>query len=444
MKITNFEHTGLDRVAAWIKRNHLSGISATELKKVLKTVNIFFVAEGINRVQSMLLCELKASYVQQSQRYVALDQDAFAFPDLPPEDYHRALELGQQALDLYTRMCALKEGGFKGRPKPEHYLYAIPIEDARYILPLAAKTNLSVSMSGDKLWEFFLLFNDRKYEGIFETLKNELEAFLPAELRALFPDDYDSTAELTIIEDFYRTDLARINSEDDLILLSSCQDPDIKAGLGALTSTQSRASSEVLLSWGEEAPVKAKEIVQRVLGYGHESIAEQVRTTFGMMCSLVTYHQQVRHRLPEMFREDFSNLFSDTERPVIVPDSIRNSPFLEEFLNLTEAYRTFSREIYQKLGLGKAMPFILNCQLLKMIMSTNARIDNQMLSERTCLNAQWEIRKLAVKKLKILRELSGVLYEKALPPCLVSKCHEGKMTCGKQQEVRDLFYFRQK
>jgi len=442
MKITNFEHTGLDRVADWIKRNHLSGISGTELKKVLKTANIFFVAEGINRVQSMLLCELKASYVQQSQRYVALDQDAFAFPDLPPEDCHRAWELGQQALGLYTRMCALKEGGFKGRPKPEHYLYAIPIEDARYILPLAAKTNLSVSMSGDKLWEFFLLFNDRRYEGIFETLKNELEAFLPVELRALFPCGYDSTEESAIIEDFYRTDLARINPEDDLILMSGYQEPDIKAGLGALTSTQSRASSEVLLSWGEEAPVKAKEIVRRVLGYGHESIAEQSRTTFGMMCSLVTYHQQIRHRLPEMFREDFSNLFSDMKRPVIIPDSICNSPFLEEFLDLTEAYRTFSREIYQKFGLGKAMPFILNCQLIKMIMSTNARIDNQMLSERTCMNAQWEIRKLAVKKLKILRELSDVLYEKALPPCLVSKCHEGKMTCGRQQEVRELFDFR--
>jgi len=62
-----------------------------------------------------------------------------------------------------------------------------------------------------------------------------------------------------------------------------------------------------------------------------------------------------------------------------------------------------------------------------------------MLAERICLNAQWEIRDLATKKLEVLRELSDVLYEKALPPCVYDKCNEGKLSCGQQKQMREKY-----
>jgi len=43
----------------------------------LKTINISFVAEGIDRIQSTLICELKNSYVQQSQRYVTMGKNSY-------------------------------------------------------------------------------------------------------------------------------------------------------------------------------------------------------------------------------------------------------------------------------------------------------------------------------------------------------------------------------
>ncbi|NLP43583.1 MAG: thymidylate synthase thyx, partial [Peptococcaceae bacterium] len=66
MKIIGFEETGLSEIARWLDSNPTQDLTETELAELLKTANIFFVLEGINRVQSMLLCELKASYVQQS------------------------------------------------------------------------------------------------------------------------------------------------------------------------------------------------------------------------------------------------------------------------------------------------------------------------------------------------------------------------------------------
>ena len=71
-----------------------------------------------------------------------------------------------------------------------------------------------------------------------------------------------------------------------------------------------------------------------------------------------------------------------------------------------------------------------------MITSTNARMDCGMLQERICNNAQWEINRIAVAKLEELRKLSDILYQNAVPSCVYGACKEGKMTCGRADEMR--------
>ena len=69
-------------------------------------------------------------------------------------------------------------------------------------------------------------------------------------------------------------------------------------------------------------------------------------------------------------------------------------------------------------------------------MSSNARMDCQMLRERICRNAQWEIRDIAERKLDLLRQKSSVLYKNALPPCVYGTCKEGTYTCGQAGAMR--------
>jgi thymidylate synthase ThyX len=385
----------------------------------------------------MLLCELKASYIQQSQRYVTMDGEVFTLPQLEDKDNQFGNELVKRSLELYAKMSELRQGDIKGRPKLENYIYRIPIEDARYILPLCTKTNMCVTMSGDKLYQLYYLVNN--YDTIFSDFKLELNRCIPAELVGLLPRKWDNNKNKKLIRDLYLDDLQKINPENNLVLLNAFENLELQAGLGALTSTRSSTPSEILTKWGNEAATKARDVVDRVLGYGHESIAEQARTTFGMMLSLTAYHQQVRHRLPESYREELLELILDRDRPVLIPRSISQSGFYEEFLGLTKEFKEYRLYIYKKYGEEKALPFLLNCDQLKMIISTNARIDAKMLSERTCMNAQWEIRELAIKKLKSLREMSHILYEKALPACIISKCKEGNLTCGNHHEVKKLF-----
>lgn len=435
MKITNFEHTGLDKVEEFIKKED---ISENELRECLKYSNVYFILEGINRVQSTLICELKDSYVQQSQRYVTMKEDSFTLPELEKEDSDKARKLIDEAFKLYNNMSQLKEGEFKGRPKAENYLYGIPIEDARYILPMAVKTNVSVSMSGNKLIDLFALLNDSRYAYILGDIKKELKKFLPVKLSSLLLK-VKSNYNIKLIEDYYKTEFDKIDNNNRMVLINAFNNLDLKAGLGAITSSNEKKPSEVLENWGEEAQEKAKSVANRVLGYGHESIAEQARTTFGMMCSMVTYHQQLRHRLSENHREELSTIIKDMERPVQVPPTIIKSKFNDKFLELTKEFKNFRRYISEKYSEEKAVNFLLNCDQVKLIISTNARIDVKMLAERICLNAQWEIRELSTKKLEILRELSEILYTNALPSCVYGKCKEGKLTCGKQMFMKEKF-----
>lgn len=436
MEISLFQETGLKKIEKFIRENECN-LDNNTVRKILSTSNISFAAERINRLQSTLLCELKDSYVQQSQRYVSMKEDGFDLPDLDKEDKLKAVKLINDIFELYSKMSELKEGNFKGRPKVDNYKYGIPIEDARYILPLASKTNLFISMSGDKLFDLYKLINKEEYISIFCEFKSKLNLYIPKSILKYL--DCSSNDNDNAVEVFYEKDFEKINDKNKMIHLDSFEQLDFRVGLGALTSTQTKTPSQIVEKWGENAYEKTKAVEKRVLGYGHESIAEQARTTFGMMCSMVTYHQQIRHRLSSNHREALKKLILEVDRNAVVPETIKKSEFYSDYLKIVDEIKRLRMYVYEKYGMDKALYFILNADQIKVIISTNARMDSSILSERICMNAQWEIRELSEKKLMILREISDVLYEKALPSCVHGACKEGKLTCGNALEVRKKF-----
>lgn len=435
MRITNYEASDLYAVDAVLqKRPELDDVT---VKEMLKTCNVSFVLEGINRWQSTMICEQKDSYVQQSQRYVAMNADGYTLPtQLNAEDKMRAKVLIGEAFALYQEMSQLKEGTFAGRPKAEHYVHGIPAEDARYILPLAVKTNISVAMTGDKLLDWFCMMLRPLDQDMFADIRVALLQALPETLGRWLEHQTYHYEDASILHQYYKTDLASITEQTPVVLLRTFTKPELKAGLGALTSTKEEPPSTVLENWGAEADRKAKGVTQRVMGYGHTSIAEQCRTTFGMMFSLVTYHQQVRHRLPSTYREPWLNILLEPERPPVIPQSVVNGGFESRYRRLVQDMQRFQQYIagHYKGGLWRC--FLLNCQQVKVITSTNARMDCGMLQERICNNAQWEINHIAVQKLEELRKLSDILYQTAVPSCVYGTCKEGKMTCGHAAEMR--------
>jgi len=437
MRVANYEAADLERVDAFLQKRPT--LDTVTVKELLKTCNVSFVLEEINRWQSTMICELKDSYVQQSQRYVTLTADGYTLPpQLNEEDRARAEELIAEAFALYEEMSQLK-ADFTGRPKPENYLYGIPVEDARYILPLAVKTNITVATTGDKLLDWFRMMNRPLDRDMFADIHDALLAHLPKTLGTWLDSQAYSYEDTGMMNQYYKEELEAITPQQPVVLLHTFEKPELKAGLGALTSTKAEAPSAVLNGWGAEADDKAKGVISRVMGYGHTSIAEQCRTTFGMMFSLVTYHQQERHRLPSTYREPWLNILLEPERPPVIPQTVIDGGFESRYRRLVQDMQRFQQRIAGHYKGGLWRYFLLNCQQVKIITSTNARMDCGMLAERICNNAQWEINRIAVAKLEELRKLSDILYKTAVPSCVYGTCKEGKMTCGRAAEMREKY-----
>ena len=120
MRIANYDAADLLMVDAFLQKR--PAMDKSTVQELLKTCNVSFVLEEINRWQSTMICELKDSYVQQSQRYVTMSRDGYTLPELGEDDRAKAEALIAKVFALYEEMSQLKEA-FKGRPKREHYRY---------------------------------------------------------------------------------------------------------------------------------------------------------------------------------------------------------------------------------------------------------------------------------------------------------------------------------
>jgi thymidylate synthase (FAD) len=75
----------------------------------------------------------------------------------------------------------------------------------------------------------------------------------------------------------------------------------------------------------------------------------------------------------------------------------------------------------------------------KIIFTMNTRSLFNFFRLRCCNRAQWEIRLLATEMLRLVKGVYPSLFKNAGPECITGSCPEGKMTCGKINEVREKF-----
>lgn len=410
--------------------------------EMAKPINFSFSLEKCSRLLSHHVCESLDSYTQQSQRYVKMGASAFIAPqeikklgEGVEKEYN---ELNTEILEFYNEMTKTKEG-FAGRKATEKdYVYGIKIEDGRYVLPVSIMTNIFVTMNFSKITNFYKIMKRAKFAESEELLQKLDEAIGAENIVKKINEfaDNDCVDEKKIIE-FEEGNFEKISEKENCVVINSFENPLLRSGLGALTSTNAGTPSTILEGWEKEHKTeeKARGVTERVLNYGHESIVEHARTTFGLMMSLTCYHQFERHRLPSNIRERFEEI--PAQRVALIPEAVkREKVLLKKFEEIVEKTKKF-REKLAKIGERKAGAYLLlNCDLLKVITSTNARIDREVMCERLCNNAQWEIRELYEKKLTLLKKLAPVIYDKIGPGCTHGPCPEGALMCGRIIEVR--------
>ncbi|MCM1989625.1 FAD-dependent thymidylate synthase [Oceanirhabdus seepicola] len=199
---------------------------------------------------------------------------------------------------------------------------------------------------------------------------------------------------------------------------------------------------------------KVEKFVEMLQSYGHESPIEHVSFTFaveGVSRSLT--HQLVRHRIASYSQQ--SQRYVKLEGfEYIVPPSIEGDEKLlksykEAMNNINESYSYLAdglKQKYMEQGLDErnsekkaiedARYVFPNACETKIVFTMNARTLMNFFRHRCCQRAQWEIRLMADNMLQLVKGVAPSIFKYAGPSCVKTSCPEGRMSCGKIDEMR--------
>ncbi len=141
---------------------------------VIEHASFTFSISGISRVCSHQLVRHRiASYSQQSQRMVKIDEKSFVMPPSikrnpqAREIFREAIRKAVSAYQMLTRL-------------------GIPLEDARFVIPQAVKTNIVVTMNARELHHFFNLRCCMKSQWEIRELANKMLSLVKKVAPVLF------------------------------------------------------------------------------------------------------------------------------------------------------------------------------------------------------------------------------------------------------------------
>ncbi len=181
-------------------------------------------------------------------------------------------------------------------------------------------------------------------------------------------------------------------------------------------------------------PEKVESLLEKVLGMGHFSVLEHVSFTFLIEgISRVTTHQLVRHRIGCSYSQKSQRYARETEPEFVVPPKIEKDPVKsEEFLKTCrEAFSTYCDLVDWGVHQEEARYLLPQALESKIVVTMNGRALHHFFSLRCCTRAQGEIRTMARKMLKLVKEKAPLLFETAGAACERGPCPEGDKSCGR-------------
>lgn len=150
----------------------------------------------------------------------------------------------------------------------------------------------------------------------------------------------------------------------------------------------------------------ASKFLRMLISSGHLSVLEHAYATFRVSgISRAATHQLVRHRLCS-FSQKSQRYVREREAAFVVPPSVRES---REAMPVFDRFISVSRDAYNRLidlGIPKEdARFVLpNAASSEIVMSANFRELRHIILTRGSKHAQWEVRDLAVRILKLMKE----------------------------------------
>ncbi len=167
-----------------------------------------------------------------------------------------------------------------------------------------------------------------------------------------------------------------------------------------------RAGRTCYMSQDRISGGSASRFLRMLISRGHLSVLEHAYATFRVSgISRAATHQLVRHRLCS-FSQKSQRYVKEREADFVVPPSIRAN---QEAMRVFDGFVSASRDAYIRLidlGIPKEdARFVMpNAASSEIVMSANFRELRHVMLTRGSKQAQWEVRRLAVKILRLMKQ----------------------------------------
>lgn len=166
-------------------------------------------------------------------------------------------------------------------------------------------------------------------------------------------------------------------------------------------------------SFNKETPDSYIKFIRMLIKLGHTSVLEHAVASFkisGVSRSLT--HQLVRHRIAS-YTQKSQRYVDESTFEYVTPDKIKEN---EAAFDIYNNFMNYCKETYKKLkeiGIPKEdARFVLpNATKTEIVLTANLREFRHMISLRGSKEAQWEIRRMFIEILKILKEYAPTVFE---------------------------------
>ena len=359
------------------------------------------------------------SYTVKSRRYVDYTNAGFYVPALPDQSVQERFTKHMQS--LFSDYAALLELG-------------VPKEDARFVLPYCFRSHFYCTMNARELLHMVHVMTQGR-GSLYPELKMLGESLLE-QLRAYFPNVPEILRARAVPEnDRYALPAAlpavqEPHAETAQVLLHGC----FPAESELQTVFQASASNWMTVSGNlpdPEAVICGERPRELELIHAHFEIRN---------LSLAAITHLVRHRVQTVLVPHVTQAV--LQNAYIIPESVSGNP--EALRCYQDAFRRNTAVLREMLQNGlpedTVQYFALAGNQLHVTCAMNGRELLHFIKLRTCSRAQWEIRACAVSLLRELRKTAPSVFRYFGPSCFVTgKCPEGRLSCGKQAEMKEIF-----
>ncbi len=222
---------------------------------------------------------------------------------------------------------------------------------------------------------------------------------------------------------------------------------DIASLQEKITVEEAERFVKMLASIGHQSPLEHTLFIFGIEGVSRSLLAQITRhriASFSVQSQRYVHIRQLDYIVPPAIEEDEEAIRQYTEAMDRAAETYQS---LTDLLCKKETARLVAEGMdeataekkAQKTAIEDARFVLPNAAATKMVMTMNARSLLHFFEERCCNRAQWEIRGVATQMLKLVKDVAPAVFAKAGPPCVKGSCPEGKMTCGKVAEMREMF-----